>query len=167
MRIMGIDPGSRRTGVGVIEAEGSRLRCLAQAVITTADEDFPTRLKDIFEGIRDLIEAQRPDAVAVESVFLSRNPASALKLGQARGAAICACVQSGCAVLEYAPRQIKQAVVGSGGADKVQVQHMVRVLLGLREAPPADAADALAVAITHAHIGATAARLGLPARLLR
>lgn len=164
---MGIDPGSRRTGVGVIEAEGSRLRCLAQTVIATADEDFPTRLKDIFEGVRDLIAAQRPDAVAVESVFLSRNPASALKLGQARGAAICACVQSGRTVVEYAPRQIKQAVVGGGGADKVQVQHMVRVLLGLREAPPADAADALAVAITHAHIGATAARLGIPARLMR
>lgn len=163
LRILGIDPGSRRTGVGIVDAGLQRVVHVAHAVVATADEDFPRRLKDIFEGVQALIAQWQPAAVAVETVFLSKNPSSALKLGQARGAAICAAVQAGLPVAEYAPRAIKQAVVGGGGADKVQVQHMVGVLLGLREAVPADAADALAVALTHAHVHATTQRLGMPA----
>jgi len=120
---------------------------------------MPERLSAIFSGVKQHIEAHQPDIVAIETVFMSRNPQAALKLGQARGAAICAAVQAGLDVHEYEPRLIKQAVVGRGGADKVQVQHMVRMLLGIKQTISADAADALAVALCHSHMAQTAAKL--------
>lgn len=162
VRILGIDPGSRITGYGVIEiAAGApdRATCIAQGVIRTRGGDFPDRLGAIFAGVQDLIHAHRPAQVAVENVFVSRNPSSALKLGQARGAAITAAVSLGLPVSEYAPRLIKQAIVGRGGADKAQVQHMVCVLLSLREALAEDAADALAVALCHQHTAQTLERM--------
>jgi len=159
VRILGIDPGSRATGYGIIALEGERTSCLAQGVIRTADSGFPERLGTIFTGIQGLIREWRPAAVAVENVFVSRNPASALKLGQARGAAICAAVALGLPVTEYAPRRVKQAVVGRGGADKRQVQHMVGVLLGCSGLLAEDAADALAVALCHQHTQQTLDRM--------
>jgi crossover junction endodeoxyribonuclease RuvC len=123
------------------------------------------RLSAIFDGIRDAIDAHRPEIVAIETAFMSRNPQAAIKLGQARGAAICAAVQCGLEVHEYAPRLIKQALVGRGGADKEQVQHMVRMLLKTKEPFGADAADALAVALCHLHTAQTAARMPAGVRL--
>lgn len=166
-RILGIDPGSRRTGVGVITVTRGQVRHVHHGVVQTSDENFPLRLKDIFDGVSATIAEFKPDEAAVETVFLSKNPQSALKLGQARGAAICACVNAGLPVSEYAPRHIKNAVVGAGGADKSQVQYMVGILLTLQGQLQADAADALAVAIAHAHMRETAGRLGLPAKLFR
>lgn len=159
MRILGIDPGSRFTGYGVIEVEGDRATLVRHGVIRTGDGAFTERLGVIFEGLRELISECRPTAVAVENVFVSRNAASALKLGQARGAAVCAAISMGLPVAEYSPRSVKQAIVGRGGADKVQVQHMVCVLLRLQETPPEDAADALAVALCHQHTQQTAERM--------
>ena len=151
-RILGIDPGSRITGYGVIDAAGSRLRFVACGVIrTTPNFPFASRLNEIFDGINEVVQLHGPEVAAVEDIFLSNNPRSALKLGQARGAAIVAAMQNGLAVRDYSARLIKQAVVGYGQAEKAQVQHMVRVLLGLSAAPSADAADALAVAICHAN----------------
>ena len=168
MRILGIDPGSVRTGIGIVEADGQgNCRHLHHAALMVGGgDDFSRRLKAIFEGVQALIEAWRPEEVAVERVFLARNPDSALKLGQARGAAICAVVARELAVFEYSPMQIKNAVVGRGVADKAQVQHMVGVLLALKEKLQADAADALAVAITHAHSRTLAERTGVPASSL-
>ena len=143
MRILGIDPGSRATGFGFIEINGGKTTCVAHGVIRTGGGDFPARLGVIFNGIRDLLVVHKPDQVAVESVFVSRNPSSALKLGQARGAAISAVVSAGLGVAEYSPRSVKQALVGRGGADKAQVAHMVGILLSLRERIEEDAADAL------------------------
>ncbi|MEI2646296.1 MAG: crossover junction endodeoxyribonuclease RuvC [Candidatus Competibacter sp.] len=161
MRLMGIDPGSRITGYGIIDWDGPRSRHVASGCIQTAsDRPVPERLKTIYEAVAAIIQAHRPMEVAVEQVFMHRNPDSALKLGQARGAALCAVVMAELPVSEYAPRAIKQAVVGGGAADKLQVQHMVRLLLNLPDAPQADAADALAVAICHAHIRQTQQRLG-------
>ncbi len=159
LRILGIDPGSRFTGAGLIEVRGDRVSVLHYTVIKAGAGDFPERLGIIFNGVRDLVAAHRPHVAAVETVFVSHNAASAIKLGQARGAAVCAAIDGGLAVAEYAPRAIKQALVGKGGADKVQVQHMVRVLLGLQEAPPEDAADALAVALCHHHTEGTLQRM--------
>lgn len=159
LRILGIDPGSRFTGVGVIEVQGDRVRAVHHTVIRAGTGEFPERLGAIFNGVRDLVAAHRPSVAAVETVFVSRNAASAIKLGQARGAAVCAVIDAGVEVAEYAPRAIKQALVGKGGADKVQVQHMVRVLLGLAEAPAEDAADALAVALCHHHTQGTLQRM--------
>jgi crossover junction endodeoxyribonuclease RuvC len=168
VRILGIDPGSRRTGIGIIDMRGSNLKHVHHDVVTTFDENFPIRLKDIFDGVTALIARYQPMECAVETVFLSKNPASALKLGQARGAAICAAVNALLPVHEYAPRAIKLAVVGSGGADKTQVQYMMGVLLGIgSQGLQADAADALAVAITHGQIRESAGRLGLPVKALR
>ena len=159
MRILGIDPGSRFTGYGVIEVEGDQARLVRQGVIRTGDGEFAARLGVIFEGLRDLIRDCRPTEVAIENVFVSRNASSALKLGQARGAAVCAAISAGLPVSEYSPRSVKQAIVGRGGADKVQVQHMVCVLLRLDEHPAEDAADALAVALCHQHTQQTARRM--------
>jgi len=159
MRILGIDPGSRFTGYGVIEVEGDRARLVRQGVIRTGDGEFAERLGVIFAGLRDLIRDCRPTEVAIENVFVSRNAASALKLGQARGAAVCAAISQGLTVAEYSPRSVKQAIVGRGGADKVQVQHMVCVLLRLDESPAEDAADALAVALCHQHTQQTVRRM--------
>jgi crossover junction endodeoxyribonuclease RuvC len=150
-RILGIDPGSRFTGYGIIEVRGDNATAVHSGVIKTGSGEFPERLGIIFRGIRDLIVAYRPTEVAVENVFVSKNASSALKLGQARGAAISAAICENLKVSEYSPRSVKQAIVGKGSADKVQVQHMVCVLLQLAETPPEDAADALAVALCHQH----------------
>lgn len=162
-RILGIDPGSLRTGVGIVDAEaGGQARHVFHTALAVGDaENFPLRLKRIFDGLTAIVETHRPDEVAIERVFLARNPDSALKLGQARGAALCAVLTRALEVHEYTPMEIKRAVVGSGAADKTQVQHMVRVLLGLDATPQADAADALAVAITHAHVRSSVVRLGV------
>jgi len=155
MRILGLDPGSRITGIGIIDGES----LVAARQLSLGGGEMPERLAGIFAGVTDAIAEFRPDAVAIETVFMSRNPQSAIKLGQARGAAICAVVQAGLAVHEYAPRLIKQAIVGRGGADKEQVQHMVRVLLKSTDSFGADAADALAVALCHLHAARTVRRL--------
>lgn len=170
-RILGIDPGSQRTGVGIIDvdAAGKTTHVFhAPLNLLSADEDtrdnFPLRLKRLLEGLGDLLDTHRPDEVAIEKVFMARNPDSALKLGQARGAAICAVVMRDLPVHEYAAKEVKLAVVGSGGADKAQIQHMVGMMLNLKGKLQADAADALAIAITHAHVRATALRLGVNVR---
>ncbi len=159
MRILGIDPGSRLTGFGIIEVNGDQAIAVQHGVIKAGTGEFPERLGIIFAGICDLIGEHRPGEVAIETVFMSRNAGTALKLGQARGAAICAAISLGLPVSEYAPRSIKQAIVGRGGADKVQVQHMVTVLLQLKEKLQEDAADALAVALCHQHTQQTLNRM--------
>lgn len=146
---MGIDPGTAITGYGVVESRGSELRHIDSGAIRVPRTDTCSRLWFINEKIRDAITRNRPDSVAVEKVFVARNIHSALTLGQARGAVLVACGELCESVREYSALEIKQAVVGRGRADKVQVQHMVRVLLGLRETPQADTADALACAICH------------------
>ncbi|KZN46028.1 Holliday junction resolvase [Pseudoalteromonas luteoviolacea NCIMB 1942] len=148
---MGIDPGSRFTGYGVIQHQGAKFQYLGSGCIKLADHDFPTRLKMIYQGVSQLIEQFSPDSFAIEQVFMAHNPDSALKLGQARGAAIVAATMQEIPVHEYSARQIKQAVVGTGGANKSQVQEMVKRILKLPGTPQADAADALAIAICHAH----------------
>jgi crossover junction endodeoxyribonuclease RuvC len=158
-RILGIDPGSRVTGYGVIELQGRQPVYVASGCIRTRGEGLAERLGTIFDGVREVIGEYLPHEFGIESVFMNKNADSALKLGQARGAAICAAVNGRLPVSEYAARQIKQAVVGKGGAGKEQVQHMVCVLLSLPQAPPSDAADALAVAICHAHHRETARRM--------
>lgn len=166
VRVLGIDPGSQRTGVGIIDvgADGRITHVHHQPLVLLDAESFPLRLRKLLDGLWALIEQYRPDEVGVEQVFLSNNAMSALKLGQARGAAIAACVARDLPVSEYAAKEIKLGLVGSGGADKKQVQHMVAVMLGLTGKLQADAADALAVAITHAHVRASANRLGVDAR---
>ena len=151
MKVLGIDPGSRNTGLGVVESDGDRLRMVAHECIRMGNQPLPTRLGLIFDGIQKMMAAHRPHAVAIEQVFIANNAKSALILGQARGSAVCAAVVAGYDVSEYSALQIKRAVVGSGNAKKEQVQHMVRVLLGLTAAPPEDEADALACAICHIH----------------
>ena len=157
LRILGIDPGSRRTGYGVIERRGADWVHVAHGCVTVtgAADSLPQRLRVIFERLGELIAAHGPEEVAIERVFVNRNVDSALKLGQARGAALCA-VPKGLPVFEYAPRAIKLALVGSGAADKVQVAHMIRTLLGLQGRISPDASDALAVAVCHAHSRALA-----------
>jgi crossover junction endodeoxyribonuclease RuvC len=169
IRILGIDPGSVRTGVGIVDAgpTGASSHVFHAALEVGGEGAFPQRLRRIFEALGEIIAQWQPQEIAIERVFMSRNADSALKLGQARGAAICAVVARGLEVAEYAPSEIKQAVVGSGGADKAQVQHMVCVLLNLRESLQADAADALAVALTHAHTRAMVARVGIAAAAWR
>jgi crossover junction endodeoxyribonuclease RuvC len=152
MIILGIDPGSRITGYGLISKEGNRLIHIDNgAIFTQSAQDFPQRLQQIFAGLSAIIEQYQPEAVAVENVFLAKNAQSALKLGQARGAAIVAAVCVGLSVFEYTALQVKQAVVGSCRAEKQQVQHMIKVLLNLPEIAQEDASDALAVAVCHAH----------------
>ena len=161
IRILGIDPGSQRTGVGIvdIDAAGRTTHVFHTALNLLGNDDFPQRLKQIFDELRDIVLAHRPHEVAIERVFMARNPDSALKLGQARGAAICAVVAHGLSVAEYSAKEIKQSVVGGGGAEKRQVQHMVSMLLNIDRKLQADAADALAIALTHAHARASAQRL--------
>lgn len=151
-RILGIDPGSRVTGYGVIEADRGRLCFVACGVVkTTVKYPLNFRLNEIFDGINEVIQVHNPVVTAIEDVFMAENPRSALKLGQARGAAIVAAMQNGMQVFDYTPRAIKQAVSGYGQAEKGQMQHMVRMLLNLSGTPSSDAADALAVAICHAN----------------
>jgi crossover junction endodeoxyribonuclease RuvC len=153
LRILGIDPGLRVTGFGIIEKNGVSLAYIASGCIKSGDADLPGRLKVILENLREVIGKHRPQQIAIEKVFVNVNPASTLALGQARGTAICAAVDAGLPVSEYTALQVKQAVVGNGHASKDQVQHMVKRLLQLAGAPSADAADALACAICHAHGG--------------
>jgi len=152
IRILGLDPGSRRTGYGVIERRGADWVHVAHGCVTVpgVEESLAERLRVIFEGLRELIASFTPGEVAIERVFVNRNVDSALKLGQARGAALCA-VPKGLPVFEYAPRAIKLALVGSGAAEKEQVAHMIRTLLSLQGRIGPDASDALAVAVCHAH----------------
>jgi crossover junction endodeoxyribonuclease RuvC len=159
LRILGIDPGSRLTGFGIIDVGGDQAIAVQHGVIKAGTGEFPERLGIIFAGISDLIDEYQPGEMAIETVFVSRNAGSALKLGQARGAAICAAISRGLPVSEYAPRSVKQAIVGRGGADKVQVQHMVMVLLQLQDKLQEDAADALAVALCHQHTSQTLNRM--------
>lgn len=156
--ILGIDPGSRITGYGVIKKEGRKLTYLGSGCIKAfstskeeGDNAFSDRLQTIFAGVSELIEQFSPELFAIEEVFMGVNPGGALKLGQARGAAIVAATNRGLPVAEYSARQIKQSVVGTGAADKSQVQHMVKSILKLPGTPQADAADALAIALCHAH----------------
>ncbi|MGD0844112.1 MAG: crossover junction endodeoxyribonuclease RuvC [Geobacteraceae bacterium] len=152
MRVLGIDPGSRITGYGIIDKEGNRLVHVDNgAIFTDSHRDFPMRLQRIYRGLTEIIAQYRPDAVAVENIFFATNVQSALKLGQARGAAIVAGVNAGLPVFEYTALQVKQAVVGHGRADKQQVQKMLKVLLNLPEIAQEDASDALATAVCHAH----------------
>ena len=153
IRILGIDPGLRVTGFGLIERAGQKLIYLTSGVVRTPDGQLPDRLKAILESLGAVIAQHSPTQVAVEKVFVNVNPATTLLLGQARGAAICAAVARGLPVSEYTALQVKQAVVGNGHAAKEQVQDMVRRLLALPGDPSADAADALACAICHAHGG--------------
>ena len=150
-RILGIDPGSRLTGFGLIEVEGARSRCLAHDVIRLGDGPLPERLLLMMQRLRALCAEFHPDEAAMEQVFVQRNVASALTLGQARGVAVCAVAEAGLPLHEYAPASIKLAIAGSGRAEKSQIQHMVKVLLNLPEVPAEDAADALACALCHAH----------------
>ncbi|RMH15008.1 MAG: crossover junction endodeoxyribonuclease RuvC [Gammaproteobacteria bacterium] len=156
IRILGIDPGSVTTGYGIIESEGSRLRHIAHGIIRcTSPSTLPQRLGEIYRTIHELIETYQPDHAAIEKVFVKKNVDSALKLGQARGAAICAVNQSmegmRGSFYEYSPTQIKKTLVGYGRAEKQQMQRMVTTLLGLTVSPQQDAADALSCAICHAH----------------
>ena len=153
VRILGIDPGLRVTGFGLLERTGQTLRYVASGVVRTPDGQLPERLKAILDSLTAVIAEHAPNQVAVEKVFVNVNPESTLLLGQARGAAICAAVASGLPVAEYTALQVKQSVVGNGHAAKQQVQEMVRRLLALPGDPAADAADALACAICHAHGG--------------
>jgi crossover junction endodeoxyribonuclease RuvC len=162
MRILGIDPGLRSTGFGVLEADGPRLAYVASGVIRTSDApsgDLPARLKLLFDGITELAARYRPEQAAIEIVFVNVNPQSTLLLGQARGACVTALVASQLPVAEYTALQVKRAVAGHGRAAKAQMQAMVQRLLALPAAPGPDAADALGLAITHAHAGHTLARL--------
>ncbi len=150
MKILGIDPGSTITGYGIIETEGARLtHCDNGGIHLSSSQPFAERLGIIYRDITKLIEQFRPDAVAIESIFVSKNVASTMKLGQARGVAMVAAVNAGLPVAEYTPMQVKQALTGYGGADKQQIQQMVKAVLKLVDVPFEDASDALAIAICH------------------
>jgi crossover junction endodeoxyribonuclease RuvC len=174
-RILGLDPGLQTTGFGIVDASGPRLAYVASGTIRTtgtragqaAKGDLPARLKLIFEGVREVVQTYRPQCASVEIVFVNVNPQSTLLLGQARGAALAALVSCELVVSEYTALQMKKAVVGHGQARKEQVQAMVARLLALRTAPGADAADALGIAITHAHAGASLAAIGRVSPLAR
>lgn len=149
--ILGIDPGSRVTGYGVIQTMNQTLHYVGSGCIRTSEGKFSHRLLEIFNGVCELMEQYHPDEVAIEQVFMHQNPNSALKLGHARGVAMVACASHRLDVSEYSPREIKQAVAGYGAAEKIQVKHMVVQLLQLSASPQNDAADALAVAICHSN----------------
>ncbi len=167
MRILGLDPGLRVTGYGVIDKQGQRLRYVASGVVRTGAGELPERIRILFAGIQEIVAAYAPDAAAVEQVFVNVNPQSTLLLGQARGAAIAALTHAGQPVYEYTALQVKQAVVGNGHAHKQQVVHMVQRLLNLPAEPKADAADALACAICHAHGGLGLGRIATAGRRVR
>lgn len=159
MLILGIDPGSRITGYGIIEEKAGKQSYVASGGIRIKAIYFPDRLKEIFDGVSEIVSQFAPDQMAIEQVFMHKNADSALKLGQARGAAICAVQVHDVPVFEYAARAVKQAVVGKGNADKSQVQHMVKFLLQVRGNIQVDASDALAIAMCHSHHYQTAQKL--------
>ena len=170
MRILGIDPGLQTTGFGVVDAEGHALNYVASGTISTKHLDrgnLPARLKVLFDGLGEIVARYKPDAAAVEIIFVNVNPKSTLLLGQARGACITALVTNNLSVAEYTALQMKQAVAGHGKAAKAQVQEMVKRLLSLPGLPGGDAADALGIAITHAHVGSSMARLAAASTLAR
>jgi crossover junction endodeoxyribonuclease RuvC len=149
--ILGIDPGSLKTGFGIIEHQGSRSTYVTSGIIRLPKASLPERLKIIYDSVTEIVEEYSPEELSIEEVFMARDPKAAIKLGQARGAAIVACVNQSMPVYEYAAKSIKSAVVGTGSASKEQIQHMVKSLLKLPAAPKEDAADALAAALCHAH----------------
>lgn len=157
-RILGIDPGSRKTGYAVIDTDGQRSIRIASGTLHVGQFPWPDRLGHLFDGVAAIVAEHQPHEMAVEQLIFARDPTAALKIGQARGAALCAGLKGGVSVHEYSPKTVKLAVVGTGGADKAQVQHMVRILLSLVEKPGEDEADALAIALCHAH------SMGIPAR---
>ena len=167
MIILGIDPGSRCTGFGVIENEPNRITYIHSGFFKIKGDALPQRLGQIYQHIEELIKQYQPGQMGIENVFMHRNADSALKLGQARGAAICAGYMAGLEIAEYAPREIKQAIVGSGAATKEQVQHMVKQLLGFRGELQMDESDGLAIAICHAQFYATQQKTGLDAKILK
>ena len=166
--ILGIDPGSRTTGYGLVDIRQSKLAYIGSGCIRMKEGSLAERLHVIFQCVTQIIQQYQPDEFAIEEVFMAKNAASALKLGQARGAAMVAASHAGLAVSEYSARKVKQAVVGKGSAEKTQIQHMVMQILSLESCPQADAADALAIALCHAHTqqmlikiaGATKSRRG-------
>ena len=161
LRILGIDPGSVKTGFGLIEVIAGKVCYVSSGVIRLPKKPIPERLGIIFESVQEIVQQHKPTEMAIEEVFLAKNPSSAFKLGQARGAAITACVNMKLPVAEYAARLVKQSVAGSGAADKTQVQYMVKKMLKLSAEPSEDAADALAIAICHYHhLGHRAGREG-------
>ncbi len=157
--ILGIDPGSRVTGYGLINSVGNKLEYIACGCIRTETDSQPERLKIIYTGLRQVIEKFSPQQAAIEEVFMGRNASSALKLGQARGSAMVACLSHDLPIEEYSARKVKKAIVGSGAADKSQVQHMVKALLSISDNITEDAADALAIAICHANTQASLIRM--------
>jgi crossover junction endodeoxyribonuclease RuvC len=167
LRILGIDPGLRVTGFGIIDQTGQQLDYVASGCVRSGDGELPARIKVLLEGLQEVIAEYRPQCAAIEQVFVNVNPKSTLLLGQARGAAICAAVAAGLPVGEYTALQVKQAVVGAGKAHKDQVQAMVRRLLRLPGDPSPDAADALACAICHAHGGQGYSGFGIGQRRRR
>lgn len=165
--VLGIDPGSRITGYGIIQVSGTETRYLDSGCIRMGEQPMALRLQTIYRGLTELVAQYKPDECAIEQVFLARNADSALKLGQARGAAMVAASNADLLVYEYSARQVKQAVVGKGSADKAQVQHMVQVILKLSRRPQADAADALGIALCHAHMQRGITQLGTQGRVRR
>lgn len=164
IRIIGIDPGSRQTGYGIIDSDGQSSQYVASGCIYVKGDSLPERLGDIFGRVSELVLEWQPIEMAIEQVFVNKNVDSALKLGQARGAAICAGVQASLVVSEYTPKAVKSAVVGTGNASKEQVQHMMNMLLSLKTNLQADEADALGVALCHAHNRQLAGKIPLPSR---
>lgn len=160
VRILGIDPGSRRTGYGIIDFEKGKVTYVSSGIIRLPEKNLSERLKIIFDGVTEIIEQFSPQTMGVEEVFFAKDPRAALKLGQARGAAIVAGVNAHLSLGEYSPKSVKQSVVGTGSADKAQVQMMIQHLLKLPSAPSEDAADALAVGICHAHTMSARANFG-------
>jgi len=167
MIILGIDPGSRITGYGLIDNHANRIEYLHSGSIKVSGDSLPQRLGHIYAAIDDVIRQYRPEHMSIENVFMSRNADSALKLGQARGAAICAAHQAGLEIAEYAAREVKQSIVGTGAASKEQVQHMVKRLLGIQQVLQVDEADGLAIAICHAQFYATRQKTGIDTDLLK
>ncbi|MDD6311745.1 MAG: crossover junction endodeoxyribonuclease RuvC [Firmicutes bacterium] len=161
MKILGIDPGYAILGYGVLEKVGNRFRPLTYGSLTTdRDMPMPQRLEVLYNGLREIIEEQRPDVASIEQLYFNNNAKTAINVGQARGVAILACVKGGLEIAEYTPLQIKQALVGNGRAEKKQVQFMVKTILNLKEVPkPDDTADALAAAICHGHAAGTRDRM--------
>jgi len=159
VRILGLDPGSRITGYGVVDAGGQGVRYVASGCIRVGQGEMAGRLLEIHRHVTELVAAYAPGEIAIERVFMARNPDSALKLGQARGAALCGACQGGARVFEYAPRAVKLTVTGTGSAEKTQVMHMVKSLLALEGRLTTDAADALAIAVCHAQHRGGAGRL--------
>ena len=167
MIIIGIDPGSRITGFGIIDNQVNKISYVHSGSIRVKGDSLPQRLGDIFSRVAEVVQQYQPQQMGIENVFMARNPDSALKLGQARGAAIFAAHQAGVEIAEYAAREVKQALVGKGAASKDQVQQMVKRLLGLHQPLQEDEADGLAIAICHAQFYASQQKTGIDARLLK